>query len=88
MGKPSLVDDIGKGDYVMLTVKDTGIGISADDIERIFEPFYTTKPAGKGVGIGLSTCYSIVKNHNGEISVNSEEDKGSSFCVRIPGISE
>jgi PAS domain S-box-containing protein len=71
-----------------LIVEDSGCGIPQDLQDRLFEPFFTTKPAGKGIGIGLSTCYSIVKNHNGEISVSSEEGKGSSFCVRIPGISE
>ncbi len=69
-------------------VEDSGCGIPKNVQDRLFEPFFTTKPAGKGVGIGLSTCYSIVKNHIGEISVSSEEGKGSSFCVRIPGISE
>lgn len=71
-----------------LIVKDTGCGIPQDIQNKLFEPFFTTKPVGKGVGIGLSTCYSIVKNHNGEISVSSEEGKGSSFCVRIPGITK
>lgn len=74
--------------WAVFIVKDSGCGIPKDVQDRLFEPFFTTKPAGKGVGIGLSTCYSIVKNHNGEISVASEENKGSSFCVRIPGISE
>ena len=76
------LEDNGAG----LIVKDTGCGIPQEIQNKLFEPFFTTKPAGKGVGIGLSTCYSIVKNHNGEISVSSEEGKGSSFCVRIPGI--
>lgn len=76
------LEDNGAG----LIVKDTGYGIPQEIQNKLFEPFFTTKPAGKGVGIGLSTCYSIVKNHNGEISVSSEEGKGSSFCVRIPGI--
>ncbi|MDO8947625.1 MAG: ATP-binding protein [Desulfocapsaceae bacterium] len=71
-----------------LIVADSGCGIPQDVQDRLFEPFFTTKPTGKGIGIGLSTCYSIVKNHNGEISVSSEEGKGSSFCVRIPGISK
>ncbi|MBA3005384.1 MAG: PAS domain-containing protein [Proteobacteria bacterium] len=71
-----------------LIVEDSGCGIPQDVQDRLFEPFFTTKPTGKGIGIGLSTCYSIVKNHNGEISVSSEEGKGSSFSVRIPGIYE
>jgi two-component system, NtrC family, sensor kinase len=69
-----------------LIVEDSGSGIPQAVQAKLFEPFFTTKPAGKGVGIGLSTCYSIVKNHNGEISVHSEEGKGSSFSVYIPGI--
>jgi len=72
----------------VLIVEDSGCGIPKDVQDRLFEPFFTTKPAGKGVGIGLSTCYSIVKHHNGEISVTSKVGKGSSFCVRIPGIIE
>lgn len=69
-----------------LIVQDSGCGIPQAVKDKLFEPFFTTKPVGKGVGIGLSTCYSIVKNHHGDISVSSEEGKGSSFCVRIPGI--
>lgn len=71
-----------------LIIEDSGCGIPQDVKDRLFEPFFTTKPAGKGVGIGLSTCYSIVKNHDGKISVTSEEGKGTSFCVRIPGMYE
>ncbi len=71
---------------IVLIVKDTGCGIPLDQQDKLFEPFFTTKPVGKGVGIGLSTCYSIVKNHDGEISVTSEEGKGSSFTIRIPEI--
>ncbi|MBU1137751.1 MAG: PAS domain-containing protein [Proteobacteria bacterium] len=71
-----------------LIVEDSGCGIPKDVQDKLFEPFFTTKPVGKGVGIGLSTCYSIVKNHNGEISVTSEEGKGSSFYVHIPGITK
>lgn len=71
-----------------LLVEDSGCGIPQELQDRLFEPFFTTKPVDKGVGIGLSTCYSIVKNHDGEISVTSEKGKGSSFCVRFPGTSE
>jgi two-component system, NtrC family, sensor kinase len=80
--KTYLVKDGGAG----LIVEDSGCGIPQAVQDKLFEPFFTTKPVGKGIGIGLSTCYSIVKNHNGEINVSSEEGKGSSFCVRIPGI--
>ena len=67
-----------------LVVSDTGCGIPAENLDKLFEPFYTTKPVGKGVGIGLSTCYGIVKEHCGEILVFSEQSKGSRFIVRLP----
>ncbi len=71
---------------VELIVEDTGYGIPPDVIDKLFEPFFTTKPVGQGIGIGLSTCYSIVKNHHGEISVSSVEGEGTSFLVTLPGI--
>lgn len=70
---------------VELTVEDSGCGIPRELQDKLFEPFFTTKPVGKGVGIGLSTCYSIVRNHDGEITVASEEGKGASFHVTLPG---
>lgn len=73
------------GGGVELLVEDTGCGIAAELQEKLFEPFFTTKPVGKGIGIGLSTCYAIVKNHQGEITVTSEEGKGASFKVSLPG---
>ena len=76
----------GGGGRVELVVEDSGCGIPLEGREKLFEPFYTTKPVGKGVGIGLSTCYSIVSNHNGEIQVQSEVGKGSSFTVTLPGL--
>ncbi len=71
---------------VELIVEDSGCGIPAELHDKLFEPFFTTKPVGQGIGVGLSTCYSIVKNHHGEITVNSEEGKGTSFKVSLPGI--
>ena len=72
--------------WVGMIVEDSGCGIPQDIQDKLFEFFFTTKPVGKGIGIGLSTCYSIVKHHKGEISVTSEEGKGASFCVRFPEI--
>jgi hypothetical protein len=73
-----------KDGWVELIVEDSGCGIPMAIQNKLFEFFFTTKPVGKGIGIGLSTCYSIVKHHKGEISVSSEEGKGATFCVLIP----
>jgi len=68
-------------------VSDTGDGISRDNLSRIFDPFFTTKPAGAGTGLGLSICLSIVQAHGGQISVESEPGKGSTFRVVLPAAS-
>ena len=75
-----------KGDYVLLTFTDHGAGIPPDTIHRIFDPFFTTKDGGSG--LGLATCYSIVKNHGGHIAVESEEGTGSTFFVYLPASGE
>jgi two-component system, NtrC family, sensor kinase len=70
--------------WVVFSVEDSGCGISSEHMDKLFEPFFTTKPVGKGVGIGLSTCYNIVSKHGGEILVESEIGRGSTFIVRLP----
>jgi len=78
-------DEISEGDYVVLTVSDTGEGISQNDIKHIFEPFYTRKVMGKsGTGLGLSVVWGTVKDHNGYINVESREGLGSTFTLYFP----
>jgi len=69
---------------VCVAVSDTGCGISAETLKRIFEPFFTTKPVGKGTGLGLSISYDIIKKHNGDLLVESEQGKGTTFTVKLP----
>ena len=69
-----------------VSISDTGQGIAPGDLNNIFDPFYTTAPAGQGTGLGLSICYSIIKQHFGTITVDSEEGRGSTFTVAITHI--
>ena len=78
-------DDIEEGDYVTLTVSDTGIGIAAKDIESIFEPFYTKKAMGRsGTGLGMAVVWGTVKDHKGYIDVQSTEGQGTRFFIYLP----
>lgn len=75
------------GDYVMISVADTGAGISKGILHRIFEPFFTTKEATKGTGLGLSVVHGVVRSHNGYINVESEINSGTIFTIYLPRIS-
>jgi len=76
------------GKYIRLSVEDTGHGIDQHHLERIFEPFYTTRTVGKGTGLGLSVVHGIVMSHKGDISVTSEAGKGTIFYVYLPEIEQ
>jgi C4-dicarboxylate-specific signal transduction histidine kinase len=70
--------------HVEVSVRDTGVGIPPERHARIFDPFFTTKEVGKGTGLGLSISYGIIKDHQGQIEVHSEPDKGTTFTIRLP----
>ncbi|HMI78014.1 MAG TPA: ATP-binding protein, partial [Ferruginibacter sp.] len=72
----------GRG--VEISVKDNGNGIPQKVLDKIFQPFFTTKPTGQGTGLGLSLSYDIVKAHGGELKVETKEGEGSAFIIQIP----
>ncbi len=76
------------GEYLEISITDTGIGITEESKKRIFDPFYTTKKAGEGTGLGLAICQDIVKEHGGRVEVMSKVGKGSTFSIFIPAIKE
>ena len=76
------------GDWIQLSVSDTGIGIKPDHLKHIFEPFFTTKPTGEGTGLGLAQVYGIVKQHEGFINVESQLGEGTTFHIYLPQLVE
>ncbi|MEP6616196.1 MAG: ATP-binding protein [Ginsengibacter sp.] len=79
------VSTIKTSDKIIIKVKDNGAGIPQNILDKIFQPFYTTKPAGEGTGLGLSLSYDIIKSHGGEIRVNTKEGEGAEFVIELPG---
>lgn len=73
-----------QGQYLLLNVSDTGVGIEPNIVEKIFDPYFTTKKQGKGTGLGLAVVFGIIKEHQGDIKVYSEIDKGTTFNVYLP----
>jgi two-component system cell cycle sensor histidine kinase/response regulator CckA len=76
--------EIFPGEYVVLQISDTGVGMSKEIQKRIFDPFFTTKPTGKGTGLGLTTCSGVIKQNGGHIEVESELNKGTTFTIYLP----
>ena len=83
---PNLYQDVEPGDYVQLTVSDTGHGIDRESLEHIFDPFFTTKEIGKGTGLGLATVYGIIKSHGGAVACRSSVGRGTDFYICLPAI--
>jgi PAS domain S-box-containing protein len=77
---------LGDKDHISIRIRDHGIGIPSGYLQKIFDPYFTTKQ--RGSGLGLATCYSIIKNHGGMITVQSESGKGSTFCVYLPAAAQ
>ena len=83
-GTLTVSSKLKKNNFIEISFADTGCGISQDNIHKLFEPFFTTKEVGKGTGLGLSVSYGIIKDHKGDIEVESMPDKGSVFRITLP----
>jgi CheY-like chemotaxis protein len=87
-GELTTRSDLHAGPYVCLSVSDTGYGITPEAMDRIFDPYFTTKGVGEGTGLGLAVVQGIVRKHKGAITVESEPGRGATFSVYLPGVEE
>jgi two-component system cell cycle sensor histidine kinase/response regulator CckA len=86
-GSPTPVLEMPPGEWIRITIKDTGTGIPPEVLPHIFDPFFTTKPAGQGTGLGLAQVYGIIKQHDGFIDVESKPGEGATFFLYLPVLS-
>jgi len=79
---------IREGDYLKISIKDTGDGIPSENLAKIFDPYYSTKDtySQKGLGLGLAVCYSVIKRHDGLITVESQAGEGTTFNIYLPAV--
>ncbi|NUN24996.1 MAG: hypothetical protein HUU09_16370 [Candidatus Jettenia caeni] len=83
-GTLTITTSINRNDRIVIVFEDTGCGIPIENVDKIFDPFFTTMPVGKGTGLGLSITYSIIRQHEGTIQVESTVGKGSAFTIQLP----
>jgi len=75
-----------EGRFIKIVISDNGRGIPAENMDKIFNPFFTTREVGKGTGLGLSICHGIITSHDGTIEVESKQGEGTSIIIRLPFI--
>jgi signal transduction histidine kinase len=85
-GNPPPAPDLSEGEWIRIEVRDTGAGIHSEVMPHIFDPFFSTKPAGEGTGLGLAQVYGIIKQHGGSIVVDSQINQGTSFFIYLPAL--
>ncbi|MBU1696189.1 MAG: HAMP domain-containing histidine kinase, partial [Proteobacteria bacterium] len=87
-GAVSIESNRRNGNRLEIKITDNGIGISPENIEKVFAPFFTTKPVGQGTGLGLSVCYGIIESFGGTMEVISEQNVGTTFVISLPTVNQ
>ena len=82
------IESFLEDENVVIAVKDNGIGIKSTELDKVLQPFYTTKVVGKGTGLGLAICYRIVQEMNGKIEIESKRYEGTTFKIKLPVVKE